>query len=54
MTKAAYGIASAIVAGALSIGSAGAAEVWVTNMKGANVQVVDPDAMSVTHTGSTT
>jgi YVTN family beta-propeller protein len=40
-------LAVAGAAGLLLVGPAWAAEVWVTNMKSANVQVIDPETMQV-------
>ena len=43
-------LAVAGAAGLLLVGPAWAAEVWVTNMKSANVQVIDPETMQVVAT----
>ncbi len=43
-------LAIAGAAGLLFVGRGWAAEVWVTNMKSANVQVMDPDTMQVVAT----
>ena len=46
-------LAIGTAAGLLFIGPGWAAEVWVTNMKSANVQVIDPETMQVVATIST-
>ncbi len=43
-------LAIAGAAGLLFVGRGWAAEVWVTNMKSASVQVIDPETMQVVAT----